>query len=46
MILLVTLVILVVLATLGFSLAMGLVGGVLPAMQAARLPIVDSLRAA
>ena len=36
----------IVLATLGFSLAMGLVGGFLPAMQAARLPIVDSLRAA
>ena len=36
----------IVLATLGFSMAMGLVGGFLPAMQAARLPIVDSLRAA
>ena len=32
--------------TLVFSLAMGLLGGFLPALQAARLEIVDSLRAA
>ena len=31
--------------TLVFSLAMGVAGGFLPAMRAARLPIVDSLRA-
>ena len=31
--------------TLLFALAMGLLGGFLPALQAARLPIVDSLRA-
>ncbi len=31
--------------TLVFSLAMGVVGGFLPALRAARLPIVDSLRA-
>jgi ABC-type antimicrobial peptide transport system permease subunit len=36
----------VVLASLGFALAMGLVGGFLPAAQAARLSIVDALRAA
>jgi ABC-type antimicrobial peptide transport system permease subunit len=29
-----------------FALAMGLVGGVIPAWRAARLSIVDSLRAA
>jgi ABC-type antimicrobial peptide transport system permease subunit len=33
-------------ATLGFSLAMGLVGGFLPSVRAARLEIVDALRAA
>jgi ABC-type antimicrobial peptide transport system permease subunit len=36
----------VVLASLGFALAMGFVGGFLPAAQAARLSIVDALRAA
>jgi ABC-type antimicrobial peptide transport system permease subunit len=29
---------------LGFSLAMGLIGGVLPAIQASRMNIVESLR--
>lgn len=33
-------------ATLAFSLVMGLVGGFLPSVRAARLEIVDSLRAA
>ena len=33
-------------ATLAFSVAMGLVGGFLPSVRAARLEIVDSLRAA
>jgi ABC-type antimicrobial peptide transport system permease subunit len=33
-------------ATLGFSLFMGLVGGFLPSVRAARLEIVDALRAA
>jgi putative ABC transport system permease protein len=33
-------------ATLGFSMAMGLLGGFLPAVRAARMNIVDSLRAA
>jgi ABC-type antimicrobial peptide transport system permease subunit len=33
-------------ATLGFSIVMGLVGGFLPSVRAARLEIVDSLRAA
>ena len=32
--------------SMGFALVMGLVGGVLPAMRAARLKIVDALRAA
>jgi ABC-type antimicrobial peptide transport system permease subunit len=32
--------------TLAFSLFMGLVGGFLPSVRAARLEIVDSLRAA
>jgi ABC-type antimicrobial peptide transport system permease subunit len=36
----------IVLQSLGFALAMGLVGGVLPAVRAARMQIVDSLRAA
>jgi ABC-type antimicrobial peptide transport system permease subunit len=36
----------VVLASLGFALAMGFIGGFLPAAQAARLSIVDALRAA
>jgi ABC-type lipoprotein release transport system permease subunit len=36
----------IVLMTLIFSLAMGLVGGFLPSVRAARLEIVDSLRAA
>ena len=35
-----------VLKSLGFSLFMGLVGGFLPALRAARLDIVDALRAA
>ena len=36
----------IVVQTLVFSLAMGLLGGFLPAMRAARLEIVDALRAA
>ncbi len=36
----------IVASTLGFALAMGLIGGFLPALSAARLQIVDSLRAA
>jgi putative ABC transport system permease protein len=36
----------IVLKTLAFSVAMGFIGGFLPAMRASRLPIVDSLRAA
>lgn len=36
----------IVLASLGFAVAMGFVGGFLPAARAARLPIVDALRAA
>jgi ABC-type antimicrobial peptide transport system permease subunit len=36
----------IVAASLGFAVAMGLVGGVLPAARAARLSIVDALRAA
>jgi ABC-type lipoprotein release transport system permease subunit len=36
----------IVLQTLAFSLAMGLLGGFLPALRAARLEIVDALRAA
>ncbi len=36
----------IVASTLAFSLAMGLVGGFLPSLRAARLEIVDSLRAA
>lgn len=36
----------IVAKTLAFSLAMGLVGGFLPSVRAARLEIVDSLRAA
>lgn len=36
----------IVLQTLGFALIMGLVGGFLPAVRAARLNIVDALRAA
>jgi ABC-type lipoprotein release transport system permease subunit len=35
----------VVVQSLAFALAMGLVGGVLPALKAARMNIVDSLRA-
>ena len=35
----------IVLASLGFALAMGFVGGFLPAARAARLSIVDALRA-
>ncbi len=35
-----------VLASLGFALAMGFIGGFLPAARAARLSIVDALRAA
>jgi len=36
----------IVLVSLGFALAMGFVGGFLPAARAARLSIVDALRAA
>jgi ABC-type antimicrobial peptide transport system permease subunit len=36
----------IVLTTLAFSVVMGLVGGFLPSVRAARLEIVDSLRAA
>jgi len=36
----------IVLQSLVFALAMGLAGGVLPALRAARLRIVDALRAA
>jgi len=36
----------IALQTLGFSLLMGLVGGSIPAWRAARLNIVDGLRAA
>ena len=36
----------IALQALGFSLVMGLIGGVLPALRAARLDIIDSLRAA
>ena len=36
----------IVFATLAFSLVMGLVGGFLPSVRAARLEIVDALRAA
>jgi putative ABC transport system permease protein len=32
-------------ASLAFALAMGLVGGFLPAVKAARMKIVDALRA-
>ncbi|MCO8648231.1 ABC transporter permease, partial [Burkholderia multivorans] len=35
----------IVVKTLLFSLVMGLVGGFLPALRAARLNIVDALRA-
>ncbi|WER49897.1 ABC transporter permease [Cupriavidus sp. WKF15] len=35
----------IVAKTLGFSMAMGLVGGFLPALRAARMNIVDALRA-
>jgi len=36
----------IVVVTLAFSVVMGLVGGFLPSVRAARLEIVDSLRAA
>ena len=36
----------IVVASLGFALVMGFVGGFLPAARAARLKIVDALRAA
>jgi putative ABC transport system permease protein len=36
----------VIVASLAFALAMGLVGGVLPAIKASRMKIVDALRAA
>src|SRR6187551_2058862 len=36
----------IIVASLGFALAMGFVGGFLPAARAARLRIVDALRAA
>ena len=35
----------IVVKTLAFSVAMGLIGGFLPAMRAARMNIVDALRA-
>jgi putative ABC transport system permease protein len=35
----------IVVETLAFSLAMGFIGGFLPAMRAARMSIVDALRA-
>jgi putative ABC transport system permease protein len=35
----------IVVKTLSFSLVMGLVGGLLPALRAARMSIVDALRA-
>jgi putative ABC transport system permease protein len=35
-----------VLKTLIFSLVMGVIGGFLPALRAARMKIVDALRAA
>jgi ABC-type antimicrobial peptide transport system permease subunit len=35
----------IVYKALGFSLVMGLLGGVLPAIRASRLKIVDALRA-
>ena len=35
----------IVLKTLGFALAMGVLGGFLPAVRASRLKIVDALRA-
>ncbi len=36
----------IVLASLGFGLGMGLLGGLIPALRAARIKIVDALRAA
>ena len=36
----------IVMQSLVFALAMGFLGGVLPALRAARLQIVDALRAA
>ena len=36
----------IIVASLGFALAMGFVGGFLPAARAARMKIVDALRAA
>jgi putative ABC transport system permease protein len=36
----------IVVASLSFALAMGFVGGFLPAARAARMNIVDALRAA
>ena len=36
----------IALRTLGFALAMGLIGGFLPALRASRMNIVDALRAA
>jgi ABC-type antimicrobial peptide transport system permease subunit len=36
----------IVAQSLAFAVAMGLAGGVLPALRAARLKIVDALRAA
>jgi len=36
----------IVMLTIGFSVVMGFVGGFLPSVRAARLEIVDSLRAA
>src|SRR4051812_1734803 len=36
----------IVMKTLAFALIMGIIGGFLPAVRAARLPIIDALRAA
>jgi len=36
----------IILQGIGFSLIMGFVGGILPALRASRLVIVDALRAA
>jgi ABC-type antimicrobial peptide transport system permease subunit len=36
----------IIVKTIAFALVMGIIGGFLPAMRAARLPIIDALRAA
>ena len=35
----------ILMKSLAFGLGMGLVGGLLPALKAARLPLIDALRA-